>query len=116
MPGMNRPETPRSWIGAAAGACGCAAFVVFALVAEVVSSQYANSVTPAWAHGLVPLEWPQAARVGWWLAAAGAALGYQVQLRRLGIPQRRWVVACTVAPFVIFAGGIAAGADWATWH
>jgi len=30
--------------------------------------------------------------------------------------RRRPVVVLSVAPFVLFATGIAAGADWATWH
>ncbi|MFP5376678.1 MAG: hypothetical protein ACLGIO_07860 [Acidimicrobiia bacterium] len=47
---------------------------------------------------------------------AAAALGFRVALHRLGFPQRRVVVAAGVVPFVVFAAGIAGGADWATWH
>ena len=97
-------------------ALGCAAFVVLALVAEVVASLYADSRVPSWAVRVFPLAWPQPVRVVWWLAVAAAALGYRVMMGRLGIPQRRWVVVISVAPFVIFAAGIAIGADWATWH
>jgi hypothetical protein len=35
---------------------------------------------------------------------------------RLGLRQRPVVVAASVLPFLVFTGGIAAGADWATWH
>jgi len=46
------------------------------------------------------------------LASEGAASS----LRRLGLPARRSVDVATVTPFLLFAGGIAFGADWATWH
>jgi hypothetical protein len=42
--------------------------------------------------------------------------GFRFLLGRAGMPQRRLVVVLSVAPFVLFAAGVAAGADWATWH
>lgn len=95
---------------------GCAFFVIGAVVVEAVTGAAANSPVPAWAEELAPIAWPQAARVGWWLAVAVAAAGFQLGLRRLGIRRNPIVVAASVAPFVVFAGGIAIGADWATWH
>jgi Rhodanese-like domain len=68
------------------------------------------------AERFVPLAWPQPFRVIWWLAVAGAASAYHRTLRRAGIRRRRIMGVITVAPFLIFAAGIAAGASWATWH
>lgn len=65
---------------------------------------------------MAPLAWPQPVRVAWWLAVATAMLVFRVLLGRAGFPQRRSVVVLSTAPFVIFAAGIAIGADWATWH
>jgi len=31
-------------------------------------------------------------------------------------PASRVVTVCTVVPFLAFAAGIGAGADWSTWH
>lgn len=101
---------------AGVGALGCGAFVVVAVVAEVVAGEYAFTPVPAWAERVFPLTWPQPVRIGWWLAVAAAALGYRVILHRIGIRQRPWVVVLSVAPFLVFAGGIATGAWWATWH
>lgn len=97
-------------------ALGCAALVAAALVLEVLGGMAANSTVPAWATYAVPLAWPQPLRVLWWLVVAGAALGFRVALHRLGFRQRRMVVTASVVPFVVFAAGIAVGADWATWH
>ncbi|MGH9010756.1 MAG: hypothetical protein ACRDYF_13045 [Acidimicrobiia bacterium] len=47
---------------------------------------------------------------------AGAAVIYHRSLRRAGMGRRPVMVMITVAPFVLFAAGIAVGADWATWH
>lgn len=101
---------------AGAAAFGCAAFVVTAVVLEVVAGRAANSSVPSWAVGLFPISWPQPARVGWWLAVAIAALGFRLSLARLGLGGGRAITVATVAPFVILAGGVAFGADWATWH
>lgn len=97
-------------------AFGSFLFVVAAVVIEVVAGSSANSPAPAWADWAVPLAWPQPVRVLWWLAVAGAALAFRVELHRLGVRQRPLVVLLSVGPFVVFAAGIAVGADWATWH
>lgn len=97
-------------------ALGCATLVVAAVALEAVGGTAANSPAPGWARYAVPLAWPRALRVLWWLVVAAAALGFRVALHRLGFRQRRVVVAASVVPFVVFAAGIAGGADWATWH
>lgn len=112
MPNTREGATVRAGLGA----LGCALFVLGAIAAEVVGGEYANSRVPAWAERVFPITWPQPVRVAWWLAVAGAALGYRVLLHRIGLRQRAWVVVASVVPFVVFAGGVAAGADWATWH
>lgn len=93
-----------------------AAAVLFAVALEVLAGSAANSTVPSWATWVVPLAWPQYVRVVWWLAVAVAALAFRLSLRRLGLRQRSWLVVVSVAPFVIFATGIAFSADWATWH
>lgn len=97
-------------------ALGCALFVGVAVVSEVVSGAAANSPVPSWAEEVVPLAWPQPLRVVWWLAVAAAAYGFRASLRRLGFRQHPVVVVLSVAPFVVFAVGVALGASWATWH
>jgi hypothetical protein len=97
-------------------ALAAAAFVVFAVILEAVAGAWANSVAPTWAERLVPLAWPQPLRVAWWLLVAGAVAIYHSSLRRVGIGRRPVMVTITVAPFLLFAAGIAVGADWATWH
>lgn len=101
---------------AAALTLGCAGFVLLAVAGEVLGGLGANSPAPAWAEIVVPLAWPRPLRILWWLAVAAAAGGFRLGLHRLGMPQRRWVVVASVAPFLIFAAGIAAGTSWATWH
>jgi hypothetical protein len=86
-----------------------------AVVLEITGGANANSPVSGWAH-LVPLSWPQWARVAWWLVVAGAAAVFRLGLRRVGMPARRLADAVAVAPFLAFAGGIAVGAEWATWH
>lgn len=97
-------------------AAGSAAVVLSAVTVEVLAGSAANSPAPSWATWAVPLAWPQYVRVVWWLAVAVAALAFRLSLRRLGIRQRPWLVVLSVAPFVIFATGIALSAEWATWH
>ncbi len=109
-----RPDRSTARLGFAA--LGCATLVGAALVLEVLGGMAANSTFPAWATYVVPLAWPQPLRVLWWLVVAGAALGFRVALHRLGFRQRPVMVAASVVPFVVFAAGIAVGADWATWH
>lgn len=98
------------------GAALSGGFVLVAVAFEVVGGLGANSPAPAWAERVVPLAWPQPARVGWWLAVAGAAAAFRVLLGRAGFPQRRAVTVISVVPFLLFAFGVATGADWATWH
>ncbi|MGQ0618282.1 MAG: hypothetical protein ACT4PW_15060 [Acidimicrobiia bacterium] len=86
-----------------------------AVVLEVLSSGYANSEVPGWAHW-VPLAWPQPLRVVWWLSVAVAAAGFRWSLAQVGLRTSRVVTVLTVGPFLAFAVGIGAGADWATWH
>ncbi|MGH9039975.1 MAG: hypothetical protein ACRDZ3_07080 [Acidimicrobiia bacterium] len=100
----------------ALGALLAGAFVLVAVGLEVVSGLNANSPVPAWAEKVAPLAWPQPARVAWWLVVAGAAAAFRLLLGRAGIPQRRFVLVVSVAPFLVFAAGVAVGADWATWH
>lgn len=102
----------RAWLLLTLAAVG---FVGFAVASEIFSSGFTNSPVPDWAE-LAPIAWPPAARVLWWLAVAGAAGLFRYGLHRLGMRQRPLVVAASVLPFVAFAGGIALGADWATWH
>lgn len=90
-------------------------FVVVAVVLEVLGGSFANSPVPEWAH-VVPITWPSGLRVVWWVAVAAAAGTFRLALHRLGMRQRPVVVAASVIPFLVFAGGIAAGAHWATWH
>jgi hypothetical protein len=97
-------------------AFAAAGFVVFAVVLEVLSGAWANSTVPSWAEWLVPLAWPQPLRVAWWLAVAGAAGLFHRALRRAGIRRRPVMGVITVVPFLVFAAGVAAGVDWATWH
>lgn len=92
-----------------------APFTIAAVVLESISGQYANSPTPGWAHW-VPLAWPQPLRVVWWLVVAVAASGFRWSLHHLGLRPNRVVTVCIVAPFLVFAAGVGAGADWATWH
>jgi len=97
-------------------AVGCFVFVAVAVVAEAVAGSWANSPAPLWAEDIVPLAWPRPLRVTWWLTVAAAAGGFRMSLHRLGFRPRPSVTALTVAPFVVFAAGVAVGADWATWH
>lgn len=94
---------------------GGLAFTTGAVIVEVVSSSYANSTVPGWAHW-VPLAWPRPLRATWWLAVAAAAAGFRWSLGRVGLRPTRVATALTVGPFVMFAAGIGVGADWATWH
>lgn len=84
---------------------------------EFVAGQAANSPEPSWLERAVPLAWPQAARVGWWLAVAVAAAGHRLLGDRAAGRHPRWAIATLFAlPFVVFAGGISAGTGWSTFH
>ncbi len=106
------PPHAGTWLGVVAAS---ALFVIVAVVLEVIGGSYANSPLPAWAE-IVPIAWPQAARVAWWSGVAVAAGLFRLGLHRLGIRQRPVVVLASVLPFVAFAAGIASGAGWSTWH
>lgn len=97
-------------------AIGCVGFVVAAVGLEVAGGYGANSPAPSWAHLAFPIAWPQPARVVWWLVVALAAFGYRRFFLRAGFRVSRVVTVLLVAPFVMFAGGVAGGAWWATWH
>ncbi len=94
---------------------GAPLLVIGAVLLEVVGSAWANSPLPSWAE-VVPLQWPNGARVVWWLAVAAAAASFRVSLRRVGVPTRALADVVTVLPFLVFAVGVAISADWATWH
>ena len=93
-----------------------AAFVFVAIILEVISGSAANSVVPEWAYKVAPLAWPQPVRVLWWLIVACAAGLYRWAERKAGIRRSVVMIVLSIAPFVIFAGGIAFGAEWSTWH
>lgn len=109
------PDDPL-WRRPLLGALLAGSFVLVAVTLEVIAGRFANSPVPAWAYRVAPLAWPQPARVAWWLGVAAAMVSFRVLLGRAGFPQRRFVVVLSTAPFVIFAAGVAIGADWATWH
>ena len=112
--GSPAPALPagwRAWTG-----LGAAAFVLSAVTLEVVGGSFANSPAPRWASAFFPITWPMPARVLWWLTVASAGLWYRMSMATLGVQQHRSVTALTVVPFVVFACGVAIGADWATWH
>jgi len=94
---------------------GSLLFAATAIVLEVLAGEGATSSTSA-APWFVPLTWPPPVRVVWWLAVAGSAAAFRISLRRLELPTRRSVDVATVTPFLLFAGGIAFGSDWTTWH
>lgn len=90
-------------------------FVGLAVVLEVLGGSFANSPVPDWAH-IAPIAWPSWVRVVWWTAVGAAAGLFRLGLHRLGVRQRLAIVVASVLPFLVFAAGIAAGAEWATWH
>jgi len=92
------------------------AFVFLAVALEVLGGQYSNSEVPAAARFVVPLAWPQAVRALWWVLVGSAAAGYRYAEHRAGIRRNPVVIAASVAPFFVFAGGVAAGASFSTWH
>ncbi len=92
-----------------------AGFVLMAVVLELVASAWANSPAPAWAGRVMPLGWPTAARVVWWLVVAAATGVFHVGAARAGEPHPV-IAVVTVGMFVGFAVGIGFGAEWATWH
>lgn len=93
-----------------------AGFVLIAVLLELAGSAWANSPTPAWAGRLLPLSWPPAARVVWWLAVAVATGVVHIGAVRAGAKARPVIGVVTVGMFLGFAVGIALGAEWAIWH
>lgn len=94
----------------------CVVLVLLAIALEVASGQGANSPETARFSPFVPLSWPQPARAVWWVLVAAAAGGQRLLLDP-GPGRRRWVLAGVCAmPFVVFAGGVASGAEWSAWH
>jgi len=90
-------------------------FVAVAIALELLGGSYANSPVPDWAH-LAPIAWPNGLRVVWWVAVAAAAGIFRLSLHRFGHRQHPAIVVASVAPFLVFAGGVAFSAHWATWH
>jgi Na+/proline symporter len=97
-------------------ALGCGAFVLAAVVVEVLSGQAANTPTTARHAAFVPLAWPAPLRVAWWLLVAGAAVAHRRLLQASSSRRERVLTTVVAVPFVCFAVGVALGADWATWH
>ena len=97
-------------------ALGCAAFVLGAVLVEMVSGQAANTPSAARYEALVPLGWPAPLRVGWWLVVAAAAVNYRRLLHPSARRRERALRAGAALPFGTYDVGIAVGADWATWH
>jgi hypothetical protein len=54
--------------------------------------------------------------VGWWLLVAGAAAGHRTLLQGTRGARPRVMAGLAASPFVVFAAGVAVGAEWATWH
>lgn len=65
-------------------------WLLAAAVLEVMNGLNANSPFPSWAK-MVPIAWPPAARVAWWVTIAAAGL-FRLALHRLGFRQRAWLV------------------------
>lgn len=98
-------------------ALGTAVFTVLAVVLEIAAGMLANSPAPGWADtGLVPLAWPRLARVAWWVAVAAAMATFHGSLHRLGLGQGRFLAVASVAPFLVFAAGVATAQSWSTFH
>lgn len=91
-------------------------FVFVAVALEVLGGQYSNSQVSSITNWVVPLGWPQAARVVWWLTVAAAAATFRYAERTAGIRRNPILIVASVLPFVIFAIGIALGASFSTWH
>ena len=111
---MTDPEAPSS--RRLVASIGCVVLVLLAIALEVASGQGANSPEVADFSPFVPLSWPQPVRALWWVLVATAAGGHRLLLDP-GPGRRRWVLAGVAAtPFLVFAGGVASGAQWSAWH
>lgn len=114
MTARDRPADANDAARFTVGLAG-ALFAIGAIALEAVSGTFANSPIPAWGE-LVPLAWPPPLRVAWWAAAAAGAAAFRWSLIAVGRRPHVLVTTVSVAPFVVFAGGIAFGAEWSTWH
>lgn len=94
---------------------GAPLFVIAAVALEITGGLNANSPVPSWAH-VVPIAWPQWARVLWWSAVAISAASFRMGLRRAGLRTTRAGDAVAITPFLGLAIGVLMGAEWATWH
>lgn len=93
-----------------------AGFALLAVLLELLGSAWANSPAPAWTESVVPLAWPRAGRVVWWLAVAGAVGVFHLGAHRAGHRRHPLTVVVTVGPFAAFAVGILLGSELTTWH
>ncbi|HSH62364.1 MAG TPA: hypothetical protein VK988_22480 [Acidimicrobiales bacterium] len=114
--GADAPAVTSEERRAGAVAVATALFVALAVVLEVIAGARANSANPPWAEVVVPLAWPRPARVVWWLAVAAAMAAFHRSLHRLGLGRSRSLAIASVAPFLIFAAGVASGQSWASFH
>lgn len=107
-----RSDPTSGWLAVAVGSAG---FVLVAVALEVLAGTAANSPVPEWAE-LVPATWPRPARLSWWVMVTVAVWLYRLALGRLGLQPNRLVTLATLAPFVVFAAGVAVGSEWTAWH
>ena len=112
-----RANTRSAGDGAVPGWALAAGLVPFgALVLEYAGSLFGQGVTTSYPGWLITGAWPTWARVVWWLIAAAGAFTVTRGLAQAN-GRRGWVVSVVVtAPFVGFAAGVAAGAEWSAWH
>jgi len=94
-----------------------AAFVGAAVLLEIGAGEATTGIRfPTWAHP-VPLTWPVPARVLWWTVVAALASMHRIALHRSGgSTVHKGLAIAMAAPLLVFAGGIASGATWATYH
>lgn len=93
-----------------------AGVTLLAVTLEFLGSFVGDSPSTGYPGWLVPFAWPTPVRVVWWLGAAtGAAAASHGLSHATGRPRPLRTVL-VAAPFLLFAGGVAAGASWATWH
>jgi hypothetical protein len=93
-----------------------AGFTLLAVALEFLGSIVGDSPSTGYPGWLVPIAWPTAVRVLWWVAAAVGAVALNRGLARATGHPRRLATVVTALPFLGFALGIALGAEWATWH
>ncbi|MBW3619503.1 MAG: hypothetical protein KY461_04610 [Actinobacteria bacterium] len=93
-----------------------AAVTLLAVALEFLGSFVGDSPSTAYPGWLVTFAWPAPLRVVWWLLAAGGAVAASHGLSQATGRPRPLRTVLVAAPFLLFAGGVAAGASWATWH